>query len=71
LDADLHLNAPISPLHVFGRQQDVALQKARNTVSLRNHLRLWLAPFRVDGQQVRVGQISRGIGIKLPRKCGT
>ena len=60
-----YLNAPVSPLHVFGRPQDVALQKARNTVSLRNHLRLWLAPFTVGGQQVWVGQISRDIGIKL------
>jgi hypothetical protein len=60
-----YLTAPVSPLQVFGRLQDVALQKARNTVSLRNHLRLWLAPFTVDGQQVWVGQISRDIGIKL------
>jgi len=60
-----YLNAPVSPLYVFGREQDVALQKARNTVSLRNHLRLWLAPFTVDGLQVWVGQISRDIGIKL------
>ncbi|MGB6953639.1 MAG: LssY C-terminal domain-containing protein, partial [Bradyrhizobium sp.] len=59
-----YLNAPVSPLYVFGRQQEVALQKARNTVSLRNHLRLWLAPFTVDRQQVWVGQISRDIGIK-------
>jgi hypothetical protein len=60
-----YLNAPISPLYVFGRQQDVALQKARDTVSERNHLRLWLAPFAIDGLQVWVGQISRDIGIKL------
>jgi LssY C-terminus len=60
-----YLNAPVSPLYVFGRQQDVALQKARDTVSLRNHLRLWLAPFTIDGLQVWVGQISRDIGIKL------
>jgi hypothetical protein len=40
-----YFNAPVSPLYVFGRQQDVALQKARNTISQRNHLRLWLAPF--------------------------
>src|SRR6478736_1110048 len=60
-----YFNAPVSPLYVFGRQQDVALQKARNTVSLRNHLRLWLAPFTFDGQRVWVGQISRDIGIKL------
>jgi hypothetical protein len=60
-----YLNAPISPLHVFGRQQEVALQKARNNISLRNHLRLWLAPFTIGGLQVWVGQISRDIGIKL------
>ena len=60
-----YFNAPVSPLYVFGRQQDVALQKARETVSLRNHLRLWLAPFTIDGQRVWVGQISRDIGIKL------
>jgi LssY C-terminus len=60
-----YFNAPVSPLYVFGRQQDVALQKARDTVSLRNHLRLWLTPFTIDGQRVWVGQISRDIGIKL------
>jgi hypothetical protein len=60
-----YLHAPVSPLYVFGRQQDVALQKARDTVSQRNHLRLWLAPFSIDGLQVWVGQISRDIGIKL------
>jgi LssY-like putative type I secretion system component LssY len=60
-----YLNAPVSPLHVFGREQEVALQKARNNISLRNHLRLWLAPFSISGLQVWVGQISRDIGIKL------
>ena len=60
-----YFNAPVSPLYVFGRQQDIALQKARDTISLRNHLRLWLAPFTIDGLQVWVGQISRDIGIKL------
>jgi len=60
-----YLNAPVSPLYVFGRQQDVALQKARDTISQRNHLRLWLAPFTIDGLQVWIGQISRDIGIKL------
>jgi LssY-like putative type I secretion system component LssY len=60
-----YFNAPVSPLYVFGRQQDVALQKARETISQRNHLRLWLAPFTIDGLQVWVGQISRDIGIKL------
>ena len=60
-----YLNAPVSPLYVFGRIQDISLQKARDKISLRNHLRVWLAPFTVDGQHVWIGQISRDIGIKL------
>lgn len=57
--------APVSPLYLFGRYQDVAFQKARSSVSRRNHLRLWLAPFTVGGRSVWVGQISRDIGVKL------
>jgi len=57
--------APVSPLYLFGRPQDLALQRARNTILQRNHIRLWLAPFRFEGQSVWVGQVSRDIGIKL------
>jgi hypothetical protein len=60
--------SPISPLYVFDRPQDIALQKARGTVDERNHLRLWLAPVIVEGLNVWIGQISRDIGIKLSRK---
>jgi hypothetical protein len=60
-----YTTAPVSALYVFGRPQDVALQKARNNISLRNHLRVWRAPFTVEGQNVWVGQISRDIGSKL------
>ena len=56
--------APISPLYVFGRPQDLALQRARNTILQRNHLRLWLAPFRFNGRSVWIGQVSRDISIK-------
>ncbi len=56
--------APVSPLYVFGRPQDFSLQRARNTILQRNHLRLWLAPFRFEGQSVWVGQVSRDISIK-------
>ena len=60
-----YLNAPVSPLYVFNRIQDISLQKARNKISLRNHLRLWRAPITIDGQYVWIGQISRDIGIKF------
>jgi len=60
-----YTTSPVSPLYVFGRPQDIALQKARNNISLRNHLRVWRAPFTAQGQDVWVGQISRDIGTKL------
>jgi hypothetical protein len=60
--------SPVSPLYVFDRPQDAALQKARATVDERNHLRLWLAPVSFAGSAVWVGQISRDIGVKLSSK---
>ncbi|MFO1406607.1 MAG: LssY C-terminal domain-containing protein [Steroidobacteraceae bacterium] len=63
--------APVSSLYVYGRAQDVALQRARNNISQRNHMRLWLAPFRYDGRSVWVGQISRDIGVKITTKSPT
>jgi len=50
---------------LFGRAQDLALQKARDNIHQRNHLRLWLTPMRYHGKQVWVGQISRDIGSRL------
>lgn len=63
--------APVSALYAFGRKQDVALQRGRSTISQRNHMRLWLAPFRCDGVPVWVGQVSRDIGVKLTTKSPT
>lgn len=60
--------SPVSSLYLFDRQQDLALQKSRKTVDERNHLRLWLAPFRFNGAPVWVGQISRDIGVRLTTK---
>jgi len=60
--------APVSPLYAFGRQQDVALQRGRATISQRNHMRLWLAPFRCEGSPVWIGQVSRDIGVKMTSK---
>ena len=57
--------APVSPLYLYGRPQDLALQRARNNIHQRNHLRLWLSPMRYRGKPVWVGQISRDIGTRL------
>jgi hypothetical protein len=63
--------APVSSLYAFGRKQGIALQRGRSNISQRNHMRLWLAPFRCEGQPVWVGQVSRDIGVKLTRKSPT
>jgi len=65
ISGDSYPVAPVSNLYMFGRKQDFALQRARASIAQRNHMRLWLAPFRYDGRQVWVGQVSRDIGIKL------
>jgi hypothetical protein len=63
--------APVSSLYVFGRKQDLALQRARRSIAQRNHMRLWLAPFRCEGRPVWLGQVSRDIGVKATTKSPT
>jgi hypothetical protein len=57
--------APISNLYLFGRPQDVALQKSRDNIHQRNHLRLWRSSMLYNGKPVWVGQISRDIGSRM------
>jgi hypothetical protein len=58
-------HAPASSLYVFGRQQDVTIQKPRATIEARDHVRLWRAPMRFEGKPVWVGQVSRDIGVRF------
>lgn len=60
--------APISSLYLFGREQDVALQRARTAIAQRNHMRLWLTPYDFEGRPVWAGQVSRDVGVKLTTK---
>ena len=57
--------SPVSPLYLYGRPQDLALQKARDNIHQRNHLRLWRSPIHYHGKDVWVGQISRDIGTRM------
>lgn len=63
--------SPVSALYAFGRAQDVAFQKVRTSINERNHLRLWLTPWRYQGRSVWIGQISRDIGVRFTRKTIT
>jgi hypothetical protein len=62
---DEFLTSPASPLYVFGRREDVVLQKARSTINERVHARLWLMPYTFEGRRVWIGQVSRDIGVRL------
>jgi len=60
--------SPVSPLYALGRCQDLAGQKARESIHQRNHLRLWLTPLLYQGRPVWLGQISRDIGVRFTLK---
>jgi hypothetical protein len=57
--------SPVSPLFVGGKCQDIALQRARQTINERLHLRLWMTRLRFQGKPVWIGQISRDIGVRF------
>jgi len=60
--------SPVSPLYALGRFQDLAAQKARQSIHQRNHIRLWLTPIEYRGNAVWLGQISRDIGVRWTLK---
>jgi len=59
---------PVSSLYFQGRSQDFALQRTRQQINERLHLRLWITPLRFLGKPVWVGQISRDIGVRFTPK---
>lgn len=60
--------SPVSPLYLFERGQDFALQRIRDSINQRLHLRLWDSGVRHSGQTVWVGQVSRDIGVRFTWK---
>jgi hypothetical protein len=63
--------SPVSSLYVFGRKQDIALQRIRSNIHERNHFRLWMTPMTFEGKAVWIGQISRDIGVRFTPKTIT
>lgn len=57
--------SPVSSLYMFGRNQDFALQRIRQSINERLHLRLWATPLRYRKLPVWIGQVSRDIGVRL------
>ncbi|NIS78927.1 MAG: hypothetical protein GTO14_01595 [Anaerolineales bacterium] len=56
--------APVSLLYLYGRPQDAAFRKSRETAREQNQLRLWLSPMTFEGKPVWVGQISREVRVR-------
>lgn len=64
LNKQAYVELPMSELTLFGRVQDYGLAHAEPiaVVAQRHHLRLWKAPFTVEGQQLWVGAATHDIG---------
>jgi hypothetical protein len=65
-----YLTMPMSPLYLFNRQQDYGWAHAEpiTVVASRNHLRIWKAPFTVNGQTLWIGAATHDIGFEKDQR---
>jgi hypothetical protein len=70
LSKESYVNMPMSPLYLFGRPQDYGWAHAEpiSVVKTRNHLRIWKAPFTVDGKMLWVGAATHDIGFERDQR---
>jgi LssY C-terminus len=72
LNKQSYVELPMSVLTLYGRGQDYGLAHAEPilVVAQRHHLRLWKAPFQVDGQELWVGAATHDIGFDRDNRPG-
>ena len=70
LSKESYLTMPMSQLYLFGRPQDFGWAHAEpiSVVRSRNHLRIWKAPFQVNGVTVWVGAATHDIGFERDQR---
>jgi LssY C-terminus len=70
ISKESYLTMPMSPLYLFGRPQDYGWAHAEpiTVVASRNHLRVWKAPFTVDGQMLWAGAATHDIGFEKDQR---
>jgi hypothetical protein len=70
MSKESYLTMPMSPLYLFGRPQDYGWAHAEpiTVVASRNHLRVWKAPFTVNGQILWVGAATHDIGFEKDQR---
>ncbi len=70
MSKESYLTMPMSPLFLFRRQQDYGWAHAEpiSVVASRNHLRIWKAPFEVNGRTLWVGAATHDIGFEKDQR---
>jgi hypothetical protein len=70
LSKESYLTMPMSQLYLFGRPQDYGWAHAEpiSVVRTRNHLRIWKAPFTVNGEVLWVGAATHDIGFERDQR---
>jgi LssY C-terminus len=70
MSKESYLTMPMSPLYLFDRHQDYGWAHAEPiaVVASRNHLRIWKAPFTVNGQMLWVGAATHDIGFEKDQR---
>ena len=70
ISKESYLTMPMSLLYLFGRPQDYGWAHAEpiSVVASRNHLRIWKAPFQVDGETLWVGAATHDVGFERDQR---
>ncbi len=70
LSKESYLTMPMSQLFLFGRPQDYGWARAEpiSVVRSRNHLRIWKAPFQVNGETLWIGAATHDIGFERDQR---
>jgi hypothetical protein len=70
LSKESYLTMPMSQLYLFGRKQDYGWAHAEpiSVVASRNHLRIWKAPFNLNGETLWVGAATHDIGFERDQR---
>ena len=70
MSMESYLTMPMSPLYLFGRQQDYGWAHAEpiSVVASRNHLRIWKAGFEVNGRTLWVGAATHDVGFEKDQR---
>jgi hypothetical protein len=70
ISKESYLTMPMSQLYLFGRPQDYGWAHAEpiRVVASRNHLRIWKAPFDVNGRALWIGAATHDIGFEKDQR---